>query len=117
MLCHVFSFKESVFLELLCTKFLSVQRTPSSRYFSSGMHSEYSGIKTTQELATHVFPPPNFHRCALEEDVPVQNQIDGWEDVEGVVHLHGLFYVSEIIKTELTTEKTRQLVAREGHQT
>ena len=28
------------------------------------------------------------------------------------MHLHGLSYVPEIIKTELTTEKTRHLVAR-----
>ena len=117
MLCYVFSLKESVFFELLCTKFLSAQRTSCFRYFSSGMHPEYSGIKTTRELATHVFPPPKFHGCALEEDVPVQNQFDGWKDVERVVHFHGLFYVPEIIKTKLTTEKTRQLVAKEGHQT
>ena len=36
----------------------------------------------------------------------------GWEDVEGVVHHQGLSYVPEIIKTELTTEKTRELIAR-----
>ena len=117
MLCHVFSLKESVFFELLCTEFLSAQRTSSFHYFSSGMHSEYSGIRTTQELATHFLPLPKFYRCALEEDVPALNQFDGWEDVKGVVHLHGLFYVLEIIKPELTTKKIRQFVARKRHQT
>ena len=71
------------------------------------MHSEYSGIKTTQELATHVFPPLKFCRCAAEKDVPAQDQLDGYEDVEGVVHHQSLSYVPEIIRTELTTKKTR----------
>ena len=67
------------------------------------MHSEYSGIKTTQELATHVLPPLKFCRCAPEKGVPAQNQLDGWEDVEGVVHHQGLSYVPEIIRIELTS--------------
>ena len=38
--------------------------------------------------------------------------LDGWEDVEGVVHHQGLSYVPEIIRTKLTTERTRELVAK-----
>ena len=37
---------------------------------------------------------------------------DGWEDVERVVHHQGLFHILEIIKTELTTKKTRELIIR-----
>ena len=37
---------------------------------------------TTQELVTHVLPPLlQFWRCAPEEDVLVQDQLDGGEDV------------------------------------
>ena len=72
----------------------------------------WDGIKTNQELATHVFLLLKFRRWALKEDVPVQNQLHGWEDVERVMHLHGLSYIPEIIKTELTTKKTRELVAK-----
>ena len=40
---------------------------------------------------THVLPPLlQFWRCASEEDVPAQNQLDGWEDVKEVVHLQGI---------------------------
>ena len=62
----------------------------------------------------HYACPPSLLqlRCAPEEDVLVQDQFDGGEDVEGVVHHQGLPYVPEIIRTELTTEKTRELVAR-----
>ena len=28
---------------------------------------------------------------------------DGWEDVEGIMHLHGLSYVPEIIRIELNS--------------
>ena len=45
--------------------------------------------------------PPSllqFWRCAPEEDVLVQDQFDGGEDVEGVVHHQGLSYVPEIIR-------------------
>ena len=44
-----------------------------------------------------------FWKCAPEEDVLVQDQLDGGEDVEGVVHHQGLSYVPEIIRTELTS--------------
>ena len=73
----------------------------SLRYFSSERHSENSGTKTTRELATHVLPPLKFCRCAMEKDVPAQDQLDGYEDVKGVVHYQGLSYVLEIIRTEL----------------
>ena len=53
-----------------------------------------------------------FWRCAPEEDILIQGQFDGGEDVEGVVHYQGLSYIPEIIRTELTTEKTREFVAR-----
>ena len=46
----------------------------------------YSGIKITQKLATHVLSPLKFCRCAPEEGVSAQNQLDGREDIEGVVH-------------------------------
>ena len=56
----------------------------------------------------HVLSPLlQFWRCAPEEDVLIQDQFDGKEDVEGVVHHQGLSYVLEIIRTELTTKKTR----------
>ena len=66
---------------------------------------------------THVLPPLlQFWRCAPEEDVLVQDQLDGGKDVEGVVHHQGLSYVPKIIRIELTShfgiEKTRELVAR-----
>ena len=38
-----------------------------------------------------------FWRCAPEEDVLVQDQFDGGEDVEGVVHHQDLSYVPEVI--------------------
>ena len=38
--------------------------------------------------------------------------LDSWEDVKGVMHFHGLSYIPEIIRTKLTTGKTRKLVAR-----
>ena len=60
------------------------------------MHSEYSGIKTTRELAMHVLPPLKFWRCAPEEDALAREQLDGWEDIEGVVHHLGLSYIPEI---------------------
>ena len=82
------------------------------------MHSDYSSIKTTQKLATHVLFLLKFYRCTLEKNVPTQNQLDSWEDVERVVHHQGLSNVTEIIKIELTNyfviEKTRQLVARKN---
>ena len=59
--------------------------------------------------------PPSlfqFWRCAPEKDVLVQDQFNGREDVEEVVYHQDLFYVPKIIRTELTTEKTRELVAR-----
>ena len=77
----------------------------SLRYFKSGIHSEHPGIKTTRELATHVLPLLKLCRCVPDEDVPAQNQLDGWEDVEGVVHHQG----------HLGIEKTRGLVARKEH--
>ena len=40
--------------------------------------------------------------------------LDGWEDVEGIIK--ACFYVTEIIKTELTTEKTRELVTRKYYE-
>ena len=57
------------------TEFLSAQRTFSLHYFSSGMHSKSFGIKTTQKLVVNVLPPLfQFWRCALEENVPAQDQ-------------------------------------------
>ena len=59
--------------------------------------------------------PPSllqFWRCTPEEDVLVQDQFDGGEDIEGVIHHQGLSYVPKIIRTKLTTEKTREFVAR-----
>ena len=58
-------------------------------------------------------PSAQFWRCAPEKDVLVQDQLDGGEDVKRVVHHQGLFYIPEIIKTELTTKKTRELIAKE----
>ena len=39
-----------------------------------------------------------FWRCTPEKDVLVQDQLDGEEDVEGIVYHHGLSYVPEIIR-------------------
>ena len=83
---------------------LSIKRMSSFRYFSFGIHFGHFSIKTTRELVTHVLPPLlQFWRCAPEEDVLVQDQLDGGEDVKGVVHHQGLSYVPEIIRTELTS--------------
>ena len=41
----------------LCTEYFFAKRTSSLRYFSSGMHSGYFSIKTTQELVAQVLPP------------------------------------------------------------
>ena len=41
----------------LCIKYFSAKRMSSLRYFSSGMHSGYFSIKTTQKLVAHVFSP------------------------------------------------------------
>ena len=54
-----------------------------------------------QVFYRHCARPPSllqFWRCAPEEDVLVQDQFDGGEDVEGVVHHQGLSYVPEIIR-------------------
>ena len=80
ILCHIFSPKEPIFFELLCTKLLSVQRMSSLHHHSSRMHSEYFGIKTTQELIAYVLPPlksGDAHR----KNVPAKDQLNGWEDV------------------------------------
>ena len=53
-----------------------------------------------------------FWRCTSEEDILAQDQFDGVEDVKGVVYHQSLFYIPEIIRTELTIEKTRELVNR-----
>ena len=58
----------------------------------------------------HVLPCYFNFGDTLRKNVLVQDQFDGGEDVERVVHHQGLFYVPEIIKTELTNEKTRELV-------
>ena len=52
-------------------------------------------------------PSAQFWRCAPEEDVLVQDQLDGGEDVEGVVHNQGLSYVPEVIRIELTSRTLR----------
>ena len=41
--------------------------------------------------------------------------LDTWEDVERVVYHQGLFYILEIIRTELTTKKTWELVTKKEH--
>ena len=65
-------------------------RTSSLCYFSFGMHSEYSGIKTTWELAMHALPSLKFCRCAAKKGVLAQDQLDGYEDVKEVVHQQGI---------------------------
>ena len=52
---------------------------------------------------THIFPPLlQFWRCASKQNVLVQDQLDGGEDVERVVHHQGLSYIPKVIQTELT---------------
>ena len=101
MLCHVFPInqREKIFKPRTFKSFTSCnQRSLCTKVFIG---------------ATQVLPPLlQFWGCAPEEDVLVQDQFDGGEDIEGVVHLHGLSYVSKIIRTEWTTEKTREFVAR-----
>ena len=86
MLCHIFlprrpkARKKSLSilgtfcssLTLLYQVLISVAHvfSPLSQLW---MHFEYSGIKITQELATHVLSPLKFCRCASDEDVPVRN--------------------------------------------
>ena len=50
-------------------------------------------------LSTNTRPPSaQILETAQEKDVLVQDKLDGGEDVEGVVHYQGLFYVPEIIR-------------------
>ena len=82
---------------------LSAKCTSTLRYFSFGIHFGHFGIKTNRKLIAHVLPLLlQFWRCALEEDVLVQDQLDNREDVERVVH-H---------REYSTIKKTRELVAR-----
>ena len=74
-----------------------MQRISSFYYFSSGIHSENSGIKTTWEIAMHVFPLLQFCRYASEKDILSQDQLDTYEDVKGLLYQQGLSYVTEII--------------------
>ena len=104
MLCRVFpekpersssrghsSLSPAITNNLSAPKFLSAQRTSSLRYFSSGIYPGHFGIKMTQELVVHIaLPLLQSWRRAPEEDVPAQDQLDGYEDVEGVVHHQGL---------------------------
>ena len=73
--------------------------------------SEESDLTLPHQIlicGTHVLPPLlQFWRCAPEEDVLVQDQLDGGEDVEGVVHNQGLSYVPEVIRIELTSRALR----------
>ena len=80
MPCHVFFSEELVFFKLLYTELLFAQRTSSLYYFSSGMHSEYFGIKTTRKFIAHVFPLLKSGD-AHQKDVPAEDKVDGWEDV------------------------------------
>ena len=84
MHCHIFYSKEPVFFELLYTEFLSARRTLS------------------------------FRRCAPEEDVRVQDQLDGWGAVKAVMDHQSLPSVPEIIRIELTSrfgiKKTQELI-------
>ena len=50
----------------------------------------------------HVFFLLNFEDL-LWKDVPAQDQLDGWEDIERIVFYQGLFYIPEIIRIELTS--------------
>ena len=51
---------------------------------------------------THVLPPLlQLWRCAPEEDVLVQDQLDGWEDVEEISNTCPTFL--KIIRIELTS--------------
>ena len=54
-------------------------------------------------LRTSFFHCFKFWRCVPEEDVLTQDQLDSWEDVEGVVYDQGLSYVPKIIRIELTS--------------
>ena len=49
-------------------------------------------------LSLYSFGFLQFRRCAPEEDVPAQYQLDGWGDVERVMHHQGPSGVPEIIR-------------------
>ena len=53
-----------------------------------------------------------FWRCALEKYVLIQDQLGSVKDIERVGYHQGLIYILEIIRTELTTKKTRELVIK-----
>ena len=60
----------------------------------------------------YIFPCYFNSGDTFRKNVLIQDQFDGGEDVEGVVHHHSLSYILEIIKIELTIKKTRELIAR-----
>ena len=70
-------------------KVLSAQRTSSLRYFSSRCTLS---TPTSRRLENSRAP---------EEDVLVQDQLDGWEDVEGISKACPMFL--KIIRIELTS--------------
>ena len=78
MLYHVFPQKSHT--QPLYTKFLSAECMSSLRYFSSG--------DTLRKVQTQKFRAEMF---------------DSGEDVKGVVHHQGLFYLPEIIRIDLTS--------------
>ena len=62
---------------------LSTRQSSPVRVSSTSLSSPSAPSYCLQD-ARH--PSAQFWRCALEEDVLVQDQLDGEEDVEGVVH-------------------------------
>ena len=51
----------------------------------------------------YILSPLKFCKCALKEDILVQNQLNGWEDIEEVILHKGLSYIPKMIKIRLTS--------------
>ena len=97
------------------SRFSPVEGKSSSREHSSPLPTITNGPSAPKFVCkTPVLPLLlQFWRCAPEENVQAKNQgRDAWWLGGCCGNYQGLFYVIEIIRTELTTEKTRELVTR-----
>ena len=72
-------------------------------YFSSGIYPGHFGIKTTRELVVYVLPPSTSSILEIhpEEDVPAQDQLDDWENVEGIIKACPFLISSELALKKL----------------
>ena len=84
---------------------LTSARTSSLRYFSSGIHPRHFDSRTrcARPSSFHFFNSGDALQKKTSKPRIRAEMLDGWEDVEGILHRQGLSYVPEIIWTELTS--------------